>query len=65
MKSEIVADIRNKLQTTITVLEYMESGKSIPSNFINMALSDIEDVKELLQCLDTDNKSMLNLEVNK
>jgi len=48
MNKELIADIRNKLQTTSTLLERVSQGVSVPDNFVEMALKDMDKVKELL-----------------
>lgn len=44
MNPEIVADIRNKLQPAVTVLEMVRQGKSVPKSLVDAALKDLDNV---------------------
>ena len=37
MNNDEVADIKNKLQTCLTVLEFLKEGKEPPKNIVNLA----------------------------
>lgn len=45
---EIVAEIRNKLQTSTLILERLADGKMIPDGFVNLAKGDLAQLEKLL-----------------
>ena len=49
MKTEIVSEIRNKLQAPYLVLERLTEGKYVPERFVELAKSDLTLVEELMQ----------------
>lgn len=51
-KTEILTDIRGKLQTSSLVVERMAEGKSTPESFINLAKKDFAEVEKLLGTLE-------------
>ena len=48
MDSERVAEIRNKLQASRTVLEMLLDGKTVSKEDIKLALSDLSNAVSLL-----------------
>jgi hypothetical protein len=46
--TEISAEIRNKLQTVKTALEFLMAGKDVSNVYIQRALKDLERVEELI-----------------
>ena len=48
MDKETNADIRNKLQAAVTVLELIKNGKIVPSERVEAALKDLEKILELI-----------------
>lgn len=49
MLHETIAEIRNKLQASITALEMISSGKGVSRDFAKIALKDLHKVVELLK----------------
>jgi len=52
MNKEIIADIRNKLQTISLLLEVTAAGKSVPKDFANRAQRDFVETMKLLEMLE-------------
>jgi hypothetical protein len=48
MYKDRLADIRNKLQPAVTVLESLKQGKSASSEMIDAALNDLGDILKLI-----------------
>jgi hypothetical protein len=48
MDKELIADIRNKLQATLTVLELLSEGKEASKEFLEIAKKDLDGAVELL-----------------
>lgn len=48
MYKERLADIRNKLQPAVTVLQLVRQGKPVPSNLIDSAIEDLDKVVKLI-----------------
>jgi hypothetical protein len=46
---EMKADIRNKLQSSMTVLELISRGKEVSKEFIRAAKRDLDEAVELLK----------------
>ena len=46
---ELVADIRNKLQASMTALELLSQGKEVPKEFIEMANEELDKAVKLLE----------------
>ena len=51
LKTELLAEIRNKLQGSKTALEMILSGKNISRDFAEIALKDLDRAVELLRKL--------------
>lgn len=49
MKDNVEADIRNKIQSSRTIVDLIDSGKRPPIKLVKIALKDLESLKELLQ----------------
>lgn len=49
MLNEVMAEIRNKLQASITALEMISSGKGVSRDFAKIALKDLHKAAELLK----------------
>jgi uncharacterized protein YggU (UPF0235/DUF167 family) len=49
MNSELIADIRNKLQAPKTALDLISEGKEMPKELIEIAKKDLDDVEHLLK----------------
>ena len=47
-KKDISADIRNKLQVAITVLESLEQEKKIPKHLVEKGICDLKEVLNIL-----------------
>ena len=41
---ELFAEIRNKLQSAITALEYINAGKEVSKDLLNLALTDLKEI---------------------
>ncbi len=48
MYKERLADIRNKLQPSITILQLLKQGKPIPANLIDLAIEDLDKVIKVI-----------------
>ncbi len=46
--TEVSTDIRNKLQTAMTVLESLKAGKKVPDRLIEAAIKDLYKVVRLI-----------------
>ena len=51
INQEVIAEIRNKLQTSVSLVEMLTEGKMIPEGFANLAKRDLEQIEELLSSL--------------
>ena len=49
MNKELNAGIRNKLQSIKTALDLFSQAKNMPKEFIEKALSDLDEVEGLLK----------------
>ena len=45
---ELAADIRNKLQASMTALERLKAGNMIPKKMLELAVSDLSKILEML-----------------
>ena len=45
---EFSAEIRNKLQTATTALEFLKAGKEVSKDLIDKALKDLEKIEEMI-----------------
>ncbi len=48
---EIKAEMRNKIQAPLLVLNDLHKGKEIPKNLIKAAAGDVEELKRLIEDL--------------
>lgn len=48
MNKELTADIRNKLQVSLTALETLKDGKAVPEKIIETALKDLNKILVIL-----------------
>jgi hypothetical protein len=48
MDKELTADIRNKLQASLAVLELLSKGREVPKDFIDAVKRDLDEAVELL-----------------
>ncbi len=48
---EIHAELRNKLQTSKTLVELLKEGREIPKEFIELASKHLVEIEELLEAL--------------
>jgi hypothetical protein len=49
---ELIADIRNKLQASLTVLELLSEGRDVSKEFIEAAKKDLDEAVLLLASVD-------------
>jgi len=49
VSTALSAQIRSKLQTATAALELIKAGKKVPKDFIEIALKDLEKVKEIIK----------------
>lgn len=46
--NEVSADIRNKLQTARTALELLKQNKTVPQEYLNKAIEDLEKIVKII-----------------
>jgi hypothetical protein len=51
MNRETVAEIRNKLQTSLTAIEKLDKGERVSGEFVRQALTEIQEAVRLLENL--------------
>jgi len=49
LNKELNAEIRNKLQPVKTALELTKEGKKLPEEFLDTALKNLKEAKEILK----------------
>ena len=52
INSELLADLRNKLQASYIVIEQLSQGKPVPENLVNLAKNNIAEIEKLLSALE-------------
>ena len=55
MNKEPIADIRNRLQSSMTALDFMPKGKEVPKELIEIAKRDLDEIVLLLARVDSQN----------
>lgn len=50
-KIELTAEVRNRLQTSVTVLMRLSEGKEIPKHLLALAKKDLEELTKTLENL--------------
>lgn len=51
VSDEIKAEMRNKIQAPVLVLDNLHKGREVPRNLIKTAAGDIEELKRLIENL--------------
>lgn len=49
LNTEIIAELRNRLQAPMTALEKLSRDEDVPKEFIEMAYQDLKETVELLR----------------
>jgi len=50
--NEIKAEMRNKIQAPLLVLNDLHKGKEVPKDLIKAAAKDIEELKQIIESFD-------------
>ena len=51
IRNEIEAEMRNKIQAPLLILNNLHKGKDVPKKLVETALKDIEKLKQLIESL--------------